>query len=170
MTETVASITELAPETGAAPNDARERIVASAYDLFSKQAVGSVSVEAISLHAGVSKGTFYRHFKSKEPLVLAFLAERERLWTYGFVEPEARRRGLTPEARLLAIFDVFDEWFRRPDFEACSFINVLLELSAEHPAGKASIDYLANIRRVVQGLADEAGLRGRTTSRARGTS
>ena len=46
------------------------------------------------------------------------------------------RRGDTPEEQLLAIFDVFDEWFRRDDFEACSFINVLLEMGTEHPAGR----------------------------------
>ena len=41
--------------------------------------------------------------------------------------PRRHGAGLTPEERLLAIFDVFDDWFHRDDFEACSFINVLLE-------------------------------------------
>ena len=59
--------------------------------------------------------------------MLAFLEQREQLWTYGWVEAEARRRGETPEEQLLAIFDLFDEWFHRDDFEGCSFINVLLE-------------------------------------------
>ena len=40
----------------------------------------------------------------------------------------AESRGATPDEQLLAIFDIFDEWFRREDFEACSFINVLLEM------------------------------------------
>ncbi len=59
----------------------------------------------------------------------------------------------------MAIFDVFDEWFRREDFEACSFINVLLEMGPEHPLGKASMRHLENIRSMVSGLAEEAGLR-----------
>jgi hypothetical protein len=58
-----------------------------------------------------------------------------------------------------AVFDVFDEWFRSDEFEACSFINVLLELGPRHSVGKASIDYLENIRGVVRSLAEEAGLR-----------
>jgi AcrR family transcriptional regulator len=74
----------------------------------------------------------YRHFPSKTDLVLAFLQEREQRWTVGRVEAEARRRGSTPEGRLLATFDMFDEWFRRDDFEACAFINVLLEVGPEH--------------------------------------
>ena len=91
-------------------------------------------------------------------LVLAFLELREQRWTRGWVEAEARRRGTTPEEQLLAIFDLFDEWFHRNDFEACSFINVLLELGAAHPAGRASIEHLENIRLVVSQLAEEAGL------------
>jgi hypothetical protein len=92
--------------------------------------------------------------------VLAFLEQREQLWTYGWVEKEARQRGGTPEEQLLAIFDVFDEWFRSDDFEGCSFINTLLEFRGpEHPVGRASADYLENIRSVVRNLALAAGLR-----------
>lgn len=137
----------------------RGRILSAAYDLFARNGVRGVAVDTVTNGAGVAKATLYRHFPTKDELVLAFLAERERVWTLGFVELEARRRGQNPEERLLAIFDVFDEWFRRDDFEACSFINVLLELGAEHPAGQASIDYLENIRAVVRSLAEEAGLR-----------
>ena len=75
------------------------------------------------------------------------------------MEAGARARGATPEERLLAIFDVFDEWFRREDFEACSFVNVLLEMGDEHPAGGASVRHLENIRSIVCRLAEEAGLR-----------
>jgi hypothetical protein len=90
---------------------------------------------------------------------LAFLEQREQRWTFAFVLREAQRRGTTPEGQLLAIFDAFDEWFRRDDFEACSFINLLLEMGAQHAAGRASIQYLDNIRSILRGLAQEAGLR-----------
>ena len=91
--------------------------------------------------------------------MLAFLEMREQRWTHGLVEAEAQRRGSDPEERLLAIFDVFDEWFRRDDFEACSFINVLLEMGSQHPAGDASVEYLDHIRSIIRRFADEAGLR-----------
>jgi AcrR family transcriptional regulator len=138
---------------------ARERILGSAYELFSRRGIRAVGVDEVIERAGVAKATLYRHFASKDDLVVAFLERRERLWTEEFVEAEARRRGSTPEEQLLAIFDVFDEWFRREDFEACSFINVLLELGSAHPAGEACVRHLENIRAVVRRLADEAGLR-----------
>ena len=139
--------------------DARERILDTAYELFSSRGVRDVGIDEVIERAGVAKATLYRHFPSKDDLVIAFLERREERWTLAWVEAEARRRGTTPEEQLLAIFEVFDEWFHRDDFEACSFINVLLEMGPAHPAGQASLRHLASIRSVVARLAEEAALR-----------
>jgi AcrR family transcriptional regulator len=137
----------------------RERILDTAYELFSRRGIRGVGIDEVIERAGVAKATLYRHFPSKDHLALAFLQEREQLWTLGWVEAEARRRGATPEERLLAIFDLFDEWFHRDDFEACSFINVLLELNSRtHPVGSACVEHLENIRAVLRKLAEEAGI------------
>jgi len=138
---------------------ARKRILDAAYDLFSTRGIRAVGIDEIVARAEVAKATLYRHFRTKDVLVLSFLERREELWTKEFVEAEARRRGATPEERLVAIFDVFDEWFHDEKFEACSFINTLLEMGPEHVAGRASIVYLDNIRTLVADLAEEAGLR-----------
>lgn len=142
----------------------------TAYELFSRRGIRAVGIDEVIDRAGVAKATLYRHFPSKDDLVLAFLERREERWTRGLVEAEARRRGETPEEQLLAVFDVFDAWFRGEDFDTCAFINVLLELRDEHPAGRTSIDHLSNIRSIVRELADEAGLRDTERSRGRGTS
>ena len=132
--------------------DARRRILDSAYELFSRRGIRAVGVDELIDRAGVAKATFYNQFPSKDDLVLAFLQQREKLWTKDWVEAEARRRGDTPEGRLLAIFDLFDEWFQQDDFEGCSFVNVLLEFGGgisastrpgvgsaprEHPLGRS---------------------------------
>jgi len=146
-------------QTVSRPAPARDRILDTSYELFSRRGVRAVGVDEVIERAGVAKATLYRHFPSKDDLVVAFLERREERWTIGWVETEARRRGSGPEEQLLAIFDAFDEWFRRDDFEACSFINVLLELGPQHAAGSASVQHLENIRSIVRGLAEEAGLR-----------
>jgi AcrR family transcriptional regulator len=143
---------------GTPESPVRERILVTAYDLFARRGVRDVGVNELVDRAGITKATLYRHFPSKDDLVVAFLELREQRWTRGWVEAEARRSASTPEEQLLAIFDLFDEWFHREDFEACSFINVLLELGASHPAGRASIEHLENIRSIVRQLAEEAGL------------
>ena len=67
--------------------------------------------------------------------------------------------GRHPEDQLLAIFDIFDQWFHSDDFEASVFINVLFEMGPSHPTGRASIHYLENIRGLVATMAEEAHLR-----------
>lgn len=106
----------------------------------------------------MAKSTFYRLFASKQDLVLAFLERREQIWTWGLVVAVTTQRALTPEQQLLAIFDVFDEWFDSDDFEGCSFINTLLDMGVEHPAGRASSEHGENIRLILRALAEEAGL------------
>jgi AcrR family transcriptional regulator len=146
-------------QTASRPAPARDRILDTSYELFSRRGVRAVGIDEVIERAGVAKATLYRHFPSKDDLVVAFLEQREERWTIGWVETEARRRGSSPEEQLLAIFDAFDEWFRREDFEACSFINVLLELGPQHAAGSASVQHLENIRSIVRNLAEEGGLR-----------
>ena len=138
---------------------ARERILETAYGLFAQRGVRGVGIEEVIARAGVAKATLYRHFPSKDDLVIAFLELREQRWTLDWVEAEAKARGATPEEQLLAIFDLFDEWFHRDDFEASVFINVVLELGTDNRLGQESIQHLENLRAVVRLLANEAGLR-----------
>jgi AcrR family transcriptional regulator len=140
-------------------SDPRARILATTYELFSRRGIRAVGVDEIIETAGVAKATLYRHFPPKDDLVLAFLQRRDDVWTHGWVEREARSRADDSENQLLAIFDIFDEWFHSEDFEASVFINVLFEMGPSHPTGRASIHYLENIRGVVATMAAGADLR-----------
>jgi AcrR family transcriptional regulator len=138
---------------------ARERIMRTAYELFSYRGIRAVGTDEVIHRAGVAKATLYRHFPTKNDLVLAVLERREELWTHGLIEAQSELRGNTPEEQLLAIFDVMHDWFQSRDgYEGCSFINVLLELGADHPAGRASIAHIDHVRDIVRHRAKEAGL------------
>jgi AcrR family transcriptional regulator len=142
----------------AAPS-ARERILNAAYDLFSRRGIHAVGIDEVIDRASVAKATLYRHFATKNDLVLAVLQRREEIWTHGLIEAQSEQRGNTPEEQLLAIFDVMHEWFQlRDGYEGCSFINVLLELGADHPAGQASIAHIDHVRDIVRRRALAAGL------------
>ncbi len=137
----------------------RDRILDAAYPLFSRSGIRAVGVDKIVDAAGVAKMTLYRNFPSKDELAVAFLAMREERWTRAWLWEEVRRRADEPGDRLLAIFDVFGEWFEREDFEGCSFINVLLEQDdLEDPVRAATVKHLANIRELIQELARDAGI------------
>jgi AcrR family transcriptional regulator len=145
---------------GAAAGGARARILDAAYDLFSRRGIKAVGIDAIIERSGVARMTLYRHFRSKDELVLAFLERREEVWTRDWLQAEVERRATEPSERLLAIFDVFDAWFRRADFEGCAFINVTLETAdAGDRIYRASASYLAGIRTFIEDLARRAGIR-----------
>ena len=138
---------------------ARERILTSAYELFSRRGIRAVGTDEVIERAGVARATLYRHFATKDQLVLAVLQRREEVWTHGLIEDQSRERGATPEEQLLAIFDVMHDWFQlRDGYEGCSFINVLLELGADHPAGQACITHIDHVRDIVRQRAVAAGL------------
>jgi AcrR family transcriptional regulator len=140
-------------------SEARERVLAAAYDLFSRQGIRAVGVDTIIAAAGVAKTTFYRHFPSKDDLVLAFLDRREQLWTLDWLETQVTNRSAAADQRLLAVFEVFNEWFHREDFEGCSFINVLLETAQPgNPVRQASTAHLARIRDFLRRLAEDVGV------------
>ena len=150
----------MGPRTSAGARPAaRERILDTAYELFSRHGTRAVGVDRIIAESGIAKMTLYRNFPSKDDLILAFLERRDELWTRGWLQAEAYRRGATPAERLLAIFDTFESWFSRRDFEGCSFINVMLELGdTQSPVRQATVRHLAAIRRFVRELAEQAGI------------
>jgi AcrR family transcriptional regulator len=148
-----------APDATTGRPTARERILETAYELFSQHGTRAVGVDRIIAECGIAKMTLYRNFPSKDDLILAFLDERDARWTRAWLQAEAERRGTTPGERLLAIFDTFESWFAREDFEGCSFINVMLEVvEPEHPVRRATVKHLESIRDFVRGLAAEAGI------------
>ncbi len=142
------------------PASGRERIDQTAYELFSRHGIRAVGVDTISARSGVAKMTLYRHYPSKEDLALAFLRRREELWTRSWLQQEVERRAQAPAERLLAVFDVFDKWFRRSDFEGCAFLKVLLEHDDRgHPVRKAAEAHIKTIRAFLRQLAEDAGVR-----------
>jgi AcrR family transcriptional regulator len=137
---------------------ARCRILETAYELFSTHGIHAIGIDRIVAEAEVAKTTLYRHFPSKEALVLAFLELRERRWTREWLQAEMERRAQEPAQRLLAAFDALGEWFAARDFESCSFIRTLLEAGGDRgPVYQASVRHLDAIRGVLMKYAEQAG-------------
>jgi AcrR family transcriptional regulator len=143
----------------AKPRSGRERILEAAYDLFSRSGVRAIGVDTITVHADVAKMTLYRNFTSKHELAMAFLDLREERWTKAWLQTEVRNRAASPAGQLLAIFDVFSEWFHRDDFEGCAFVTSLLEFDdPDDPVRRACVVHLENVRTFVAELAAAAGV------------
>jgi AcrR family transcriptional regulator len=137
---------------------AKERLDEAAYELFSKKGTRAVGIDEVIKHSGVARMTLYRHYNSKEDLILAFLELREKRWTFDWLVEEATRRAAAPQARLLVIFDLFDEWFHEKDFRGCPLINVMVESEFGGPTHRAAARKLANINTVLKSWAAKANL------------
>ncbi|MEZ0094480.1 TetR/AcrR family transcriptional regulator [Streptacidiphilus sp. EB129] len=120
-------------EPGPAKVSTRERILEAATDLFYAQGLRSVSADKIIERVGITKVTFYRHFRTKDDLVVAYLerqAERERADVAAIL---ARAGGDANEAiRLFA--ETIGTVSCTPGFRGCPFINAAAEYAdQDHP-------------------------------------
>ncbi|WP_415854655.1 TetR/AcrR family transcriptional regulator [Sinomonas sp. G460-2] len=136
---------------------ARQRILDTSFELFARRGIRDVGVDELIERSGVAKATFYRHFRTKDDLALAYL-ERWYEERSAAIEAAVARHRDEDRPALLAVFDVFDEWFRQGAVEVSSFLHVLMEMGPAHPLGRASLDYLTRTREQLAGLAREAGL------------
>src|ERR1700686_1031499 len=139
-----------------APHDARERILLTAYDLFRRHGLHAVGVDRIVAEADVAKTTLYRHFRSKDDLVVAVLRHHEQVWARGWLEPETARRADSPGTRILPLFSAFDEWFRQDSYTGCLFANSLLQTFEPHddpsPVRAAAVSALDQVYELVRRL------------------
>lgn len=111
----------------------RERILAVARDLFYRHGVHTVGVELIAEAAQTNKMTLYRHFKSKEELVVAYArdlaAEGDAVW-----DRLAAAHPDHPDKRLAAWVDHVEEVLTSRFERGCALANAAVELHADHPA------------------------------------
>lgn len=139
--------------------DSRERILRTAYELFTREGFTAVGVDRIVADASVAKTSLYRHFRSKDDLVVAVLERHELLWTHGLLEVESERRASTPQDRLAALVEVIDEWLRDDGYAGCLFINSALEIHDRSPAIRAaSLAALERVYELLCRLGEEAQL------------
>jgi len=107
---------------------ARERLLAAADKLFYEEGINTVGIDRVIEEADVAKATLYSSFGSKEALVVAYLERR-------LDRRQERTRNLLaridqPRERLVAVFDVLDEYIHEPGFNGCAFINATAEAQA----------------------------------------
>lgn len=108
---------------------ARERILLTAHDLFYRDGIRATGIDRVIAEAGVTKVTFYRHFPSKNELVLAFLAHRHERWMAWFREALGRHAAQGAAALPAALA----EWFEDPGYRGCAFVNSVGELGGAMP-------------------------------------
>jgi len=116
------------------PASARERLIAAASQLFHEAGIQATGIDAIIAAAGVAKATFYRHFPSKDDLVVAWLSDERTNWLAD-VRRVAEARASSPREVIPLLFDAAAEWFEVDGFRGCPYLNASVEITNQaHPA------------------------------------
>jgi AcrR family transcriptional regulator len=142
----------------AEPSTKRDQLVETAWQLFYHEGYHATGIDRILAKAGVAKMTLYKHFRSKEELILAVLEKRSAQFQESFSRfLQAKTR--TPERELLAVFDWLIAWVERKDFRGCLFQKALAEYQeVVDPIHQAAVAHKAAFHREIRRLVTETGL------------
>lgn len=132
----------------------RDRILTTASVLFYRQGVRAVGVDLVTEQAGVAKTSLYRHFRTKDDLVAAFLQrEDEDFWSCWDEAGQLHRHD--PIAELEAHLDWIGARVERLNYRGCPQINVAAEFpDPSHPARKVAADHKRELRRRLKAIAE----------------
>lgn len=139
--------------------EVRERILETACALFYRRGVRAVGVDVVVEEAGVAKTSLYRHFRTKDDLVAAFLEREDRdFWdTWDRVAQEHESEA---EAELAAHLGWIGERVGRANYRGCPQINVAAEFpDSDHPARKVAAAHKQQLRRRLKAIAERLGAR-----------
>ena len=150
------------PRRGAPPKgevSARERILATAGELFYREGIRAVGVDTVVERSGVSKTSLYRVFDSKDALIAAFAAEKNRSFWVWWDGVEAQHAG-DPRALLEALISGIAEKIEAPAFRGCPFLNLATEFPDDsHPGRVIARDNKEDMRARLATIVAELGVR-----------
>jgi AcrR family transcriptional regulator len=145
----------MSKETNAshAGTEVRDRILATATELFYKHGIRAVGVDLVVKEAGVAKTSLYRHFGTKDDLVVAFLRFMDQEFWKTWDEVAARH----PEdarAELYAQLEWIGERAGKPGYRGCPQLNIAAEFpDVDHPARKFAKEHKRELRRRLRVIA-----------------
>ncbi|WP_266064184.1 TetR/AcrR family transcriptional regulator [Brucella intermedia] len=124
----------------------RDRIVAAAAQLFYKEGIRAISVDAVAEKARVTKRGLYYHFRSKDDLIAAYLEQRDQPNLDIFQRWFAEAEGDLP-MKIQAIFQNLAKVAGHPKWKGCGFLRTSVELvqTPGHPAIVAGRRHKRNV-------------------------
>ncbi|UTW59007.1 TetR family transcriptional regulator [Kordiimonas sp. SCSIO 12603] len=137
----------------------RDELVQKALKVFYQEGFHATGMDKLVAETKISKTSMYKHFRTKEDLILATLRLRDEQFR-NFMIRRAQELSSTPEEEILAVFDALSEWFKEDKFKSCMFIKASSEYqNPEHPIHAVSAEHKRLIKVYFKELADKAGLK-----------
>lgn len=139
-------------------NPVRERILETAFRLFYANGIRGVGIDTVIAESGVAKATLYKHFPSKDDLVLAYLEKADLAWR-DKLQNAARAAGDDPRAQLIGMFDALASSCRSDGYHGCAFINTAAETANGTAVHARTVEHKRSVRSWIRELAGSAGAR-----------
>jgi AcrR family transcriptional regulator len=136
----------------------KEKLFQTAARLFNQHGYRAIGVDTIASESGIGKMTLYRHYPSKDNLIVAFLQQsNEDFWEYF---EQSTRDAQTAPGKLVAFFEALQKYVTTPACFGCPFINVASEYPETEYAGhQVALEHKQAVRARFNQLAAEAGAR-----------
>ncbi|HRJ48933.1 MAG: TetR family transcriptional regulator [Phycisphaeraceae bacterium] len=138
--------------------DTRQRLIEAAKSRFYRDGFRNVGIDAILDDVGISKTAFYKHFASKDDLMVGVLDDVNGFLQQRFQRMVKDRGGPSASSQLRAVLEVVKEIIEDQSFHGCIFVNVAMEFPSPHdPAHQAAVRHKKAIEEFVYELAERAG-------------
>jgi AcrR family transcriptional regulator len=135
----------------------RQRILETAQRLFYRQGFRAVGIDAIIAEAGVAKMSLYRHFPSKDDLIVAYLEESNRQY-WEWLDGEMAHLH-DPEQKLIGMFSAVETLSTSPECLGCTFQCTAAEFpDRDHPGHQVAVAHKTAVQNRLAELAHQAGL------------
>lgn len=134
----------------------KDKVFQTAARLFYQHGYRAIGVDAIAAESGIGKMTLYRHYPSKDDLIVAYLRDsNDEFWNYF---EQAIKDALTPREKLLAFFQGLQDYVTTPACYGCPFLNVATEYpEMDYSGHQVALEHKQSVRARFRQLAKEAG-------------
>ncbi len=134
----------------------KDKVFQTAARLFYQNGYRAIGVDTLAAESGIGKMTLYRHYPSKDDLIVAYLKDSNDLFWRNFEEITKNTPGT--REKLLSFFKSLQEYVNTPACYGCPFLNVATEYPEVDYAGhQVAIEHKQSVRTRFRQLAKEAG-------------
>jgi AcrR family transcriptional regulator len=134
----------------------KEQLFQTAARLFYQHGYRAIGVDTIAAESGIGKMTLYRHYPSKDDLIVAYLRDSNQVFWDQF--EQITKDAPTAREKLLAFFEALQSYALSPECYGCPFINVAAEYpDADHAGHQVALEHKQSVLARFRQLAQEAG-------------
>lgn len=134
----------------------KDKVFQTAARLFYENGYRAIGVDTLAAESGIGKMTLYRHYPSKDHLIVAYLKDSDQLFWNNF--EQITNDAPTPRAKLLAFFQALQEYVTTPACHGCPFLNVATEYpEPDYPGHQVALEHKQSVRARFRQLTEQAG-------------